>query len=96
MSLGVVACNHLILSLREARDRPISMGPLSTFSQHTTNRTLAPQASDITHTYVDRAKTIPLYQRNISTDWDRKQEDLAREQGSWHEMLPSGGSTTQT
>jgi hypothetical protein len=94
MSLGVITCNHLILSLREARDRPIStMAPLSTFSRHTTNKAFAPQASNITHTYTNQSKIISLEQRDISTDWDLQQENLAPERGLWHERLPSGGST---
>ena len=95
VSLGVIICNHLILSLRDARDRPISMAPLSTFSQHTTNKDFAPHASNISHTYANRSKMISSHQRDVSTDWDLQQEDLATERGLRHEIPPSGGSTSQ-
>ena len=95
MSLGVITCNHLILSLREVRDRPISMAPLSTFSRQTNNKEFAPQASNITHTYTNQSKMISLHQRDISTDWDLQQENLAPERALWHETPPSGGSTPQ-
>jgi len=95
MALGVIICNHLILTLREAHDRPISMEPLSTFSQHTANKGFAPQVSNTTHAYLDQSKMIPLHQRDISTDWDLQQENLAPEQGLWHENLPRGDSVSQ-
>lgn len=81
ISLGVITCNHLILSLRDARDRPISMAPLSTFSQHTTNKEFVPQASNISHTYANRSKMISSHQRDVSTEWGVQQEGLVTGQG---------------
>lgn len=77
MALGVIICNHLILTLREANDRSVLTEPLSTFSQHTANKRFAPHVSNTTHTFTDQSNMIPLHQRDKSTDWDLQQENLA-------------------
>lgn len=92
ISLGVITCNHLIISLRETHDRPISMEPLSTFSQHRANKKFAPQVSSTTHTYTGQSKMISLHQSDTVTDWDLQQESLAPEQGLWNENLHRGDS----
>ena len=94
MAWGVIICNHLILTLREAHNHSISMEPLSTLSHHTANKRFAPHVSNTTHTFIDHSKMIPLHQRDKSTDWDLQQENLAPEQGLWHGILPRGDSAS--
>lgn len=94
--VGVVACNHLILSLREAGGRPLSVAPLSySVSQHTTNDASAFQSSDITNTHPNGSNPIQLPQHSVSTDSDHKEINLTRKPGTWHEMRPVRVSTTR-
>jgi len=83
--LGVITCNHLVLSLKEARDRPLLTEQFSTLAERTANEGFAPRASNVTLTYADQSETILPYQRIETT--------LTRQVDSWHEMLPVGGST---
>ena len=56
--VGVVACNHLMLSLKEALNRPTSMEPLTSFSRHTTRVASAAQASNATSSDTGQLETI--------------------------------------
>jgi len=87
--VGVVACNHLVLSLREGAHGPTSMARATSFPRRTTGVVFAAQSSNATLSYVDQLQTISLPK---STDWNRKQGNLGQKQGTWHEMRPSRGS----
>jgi len=91
--VGVIACNHLMLSLRETRDHP--MKPFSGFSQHITDVAFAPQTSDIAYTYVGPSQTIPPPQHDVSINWNQEQVNLAQKPGIWHEMRPYRGPTAR-
>jgi hypothetical protein len=86
--VGVVSCNHLILSLREGvHGRPTWTEP-TTFSRRTTGVAFAAQASNATSSYDDQLQTISLPK---PTDRNHKQRNL-----TWHEMRPSRGSTANS
>jgi hypothetical protein len=85
--VGVVACNHLMLSLREeALEHPTSMGLLPPLPPRTMDVVFPPQAPGVTHTYSDRSQNIPLYKRGASTAWNDEQVNMRRTQVTWHEM----------
>ena len=77
ISVGVVASNHLILSLREgANDRPILMEPLTSSSRpSTTGVVFAIQAPNTIPSYDDQSQTVsfPLssegYHRQGNLRW---------------------------
>jgi len=92
----VVACNHLVLSLKEAASRPTSTEPLSishSLSRRTTSVILVSQASGVTDSYDDRSQTISLAERDASTNW--KQSDVEQKAGTSYETQSSSGSTAR-
>jgi hypothetical protein len=88
VSVGVVACNHLMLSLKEALDRPVLTEPPTSFSRHTTGVAFVAQASNATSSYADELQTISLTK---SPDRDHKQRNQGRKLGTWNEMRPYRG-----
>jgi hypothetical protein len=88
--VGVVACNHLMLSLREeVQNRPTLMGPLSSsYGRSTTGLVFAAKASNATSSDADQLQTISL---PGSTDRKGKQPNLGQKLGTWHEMQPYRG-----
>ena len=85
ISVGVVACNHLMLSLKEALSRPTSTERLTSFSRHTTGVAFAAQASNATSFGTDQLETIQ------STDQDYKRRNPGWKPGTWNEMRPYRG-----
>ena len=83
--VAVVACNHLMLSLKEASGRPsTSMETVSYSFSRPTNVIFADQASDVTCAYVDQLQTVPLPKHNGSTNWDHQQNKLGQELDTAH------------
>ena len=87
--VNVIACNHLILSLKEAGGCVTSSKPIPP-----SDVVFATQTSDMTHTYDTRSKAISLPQHDVSTDWDIEIHQTPK-LGAWHEMQPVRGSTTR-
>lgn len=88
MCLNVIACNHLILSLREAGGPSTSMKPLSG-SRYLSD--IAFTTSEIEYAYPNRS--ILPSQRDLSTDWNHGQTKLTRNLSAWTEMQGIHGVT---
>ena len=66
--MNVIACNHLMLYLREVAGRPTSTEPPSdSLSRPTTHTLFKLQASDITYTHDDPSQSISLAKRGVPT-----------------------------
>ena len=91
--MSVVACNHLILSLREAAGRPNSTEPssYSLSNRPTTDIIFVQQASDVTDSYDYQSQTI----LPAEADWNHKQSGLEQNPGSWHEVQSPGDPTAR-
>lgn len=65
-SLTVIACNRLLLQLRQAVDHPTSSEPLSySLAQLTIDGVFT---RNITFSYDDRSQEIPLPKHNVLND----------------------------
>ena len=97
--VAVVACNHLMLSLRDAAGRPNSTErpsySLSRFSRPTTDVIFIQQASDITGSNDDQPRTILPAEHDVPADWNHKQSNLGQNPGSWHEIQFPGDSAAR-
>jgi hypothetical protein len=81
----VIACNHLMLYLREAARRPTSTEPPSCLpSRPTTDVVFAPHD---THSYDDRSQTTPLRKHDA--------QNPGRKPGTSHELEPSSRFTSR-
>ena len=96
-SINVVACNHLMLSLRKAANSPNSREPpsqsLTVATRPTTDLTFIPHASDVTYSYDDRSATPQPTEYDESAVWNHKQGNPEQKPSEWHEMKTSDGST---
>ena len=99
ISVSVVACNHLMLSLRKAANPPNSREPpsqlLTVATRPTTDVRFIPQASDVTYSYDDRSETPQPTEYDESAVWNHKQSNLEQNLSEWHEMKTSGDSTAR-
>ena len=74
ISVGVVASNHLMLSLiEEANDRPILMEPLTSTSRPSTGVVIAIQAQNTTPSYDDQLQTVSF---PFSPEGNHRQRNL--------------------
>ena len=96
VSMNVVACNHLMLSLRKAAKSPNSGEPpsqsLSVATRPTTDLTFIPQASGVTYSYDDRSETPRPAESAV---WNYKQSNPEQKPSEWHEMKSSEDSTAR-
>jgi len=91
--VSVVACNHLMLSLREAAGYPTSLEPLSySLSQPTADLILIPRVFGGTHSCDDLSQEVPLPKHGVL---NHARDNLGRKLGTWHEMQPSSGSAVR-
>ena len=90
ISMNVVACNHLMLSLRKAANSPNSREPpsqsLSVATRPTTDLTFIPQASGVTYSHDDRSETPRPAEYDESAVWSHKQSNQEQKPSEWHEM----------
>ena len=74
MCTSVIACNHLMLYLKEAASRPTSTEPASyTLSRPTTDTTFTRYGSDTAYSCDDRSQAIPLPKRHAQSTWHELQ-----------------------
>ena len=71
--VGVVACNHMMLSLKEVLSGPVLTEPSISVSRHTTGVVFAARASNTTLSYTDQLQTISLTK---STDSEHTQHKV--------------------
>src|SRR5258706_2757372 len=84
---SVIACNHLVLYLREAASRPTSTGPLSySISRPTSDAVFIGHDSDHT-SYDDQSLPNPLRKHNAP--------NLGLRSGTSDELQPSSRPTLQ-
>ena len=96
VSMNVVACNHLMLSLRKAANsREPPSQSLTVATRPTTDVKSIPQASDVTSSYDDRSETPQPTEYDESAVWNHKQGNLEQKPSEWHEMKSSDGSTAR-
>ena len=86
--VGVVACNHMMLSFKEVLSGPVLTERPISVSRRTTGVVLAARAPSTTLSYADQLQTISLTK---STDSDHKQRNIRGERGTWNEMRPPRG-----
>ena len=99
VSMNVVACNHLMLSLRKAANSPNSREPpsqlLTVATRPTTDVKFISQASDVTSSYDDRSEAPQPAEYDESAVWNDKQGNPEQTPSEWHEMKTSDGSTAR-